>query len=99
MSALIEIETWRSPGGIGADGDYPTAAYRVQSYFHAPARNNRIIRVERGDYDGYTSTVLVEQNARGDVMLTRSDDYRAPWVVHPDDVDKLILSLLEVRRR
>lgn len=100
----IQIDTYRASGGMGAwTPGACTSAYRVSVHQQPGSVNFRCHRLWRPD-NRYAGTMTVRRHESGGVefsfdALRHGAKPRKPVVVDAADVDKLILSLLEVRVR
>lgn len=100
---MLRFKKWRASGGLSSDQPGTSAAFQVEVE-HAPGSvNGRQCKLWRKDsrYPGYV-TVYRDKESGGvvlefDALKDGAKEPRLKEVVAPEHVDKLILSLLEVR--
>lgn len=98
----VQFDKWRERNWPGAVGNYgPSAAWRIMDYTRIPQVRDRTILLWRPDnrYPGY---MFVRRHENSGVELSfdalrHGAKPRKPIIIDPAAVDKLILSLLDVR--
>lgn len=100
---MIRFRKWKTGGGLGSDQPGTSKAYSVEVQRAPGSLNSRQIKLWRADnlypgqMDVYRDTESGGVVLRFDALRHGAKEPRAIEIVDPGAVDKLILSLLEVR--
>lgn len=99
----MKFKKWRANGGLGSDQTGTNLAFQVEVERQPGSINGRQCKLWRKDsrYPGYV-TVYRDKDSGGavlefDALKHGAKEPRLRETVAPEHVDKLILSLLEVR--
>jgi hypothetical protein len=100
---VIRFRKWTAAGGLGSDQPGATRAYSCEVEITPGSVNGRTCKLWRPDrrYPGFV-TVYRDTESGGavlefDALRHGAKEPRLREVVAPEHVDKLILSLLEIR--
>lgn len=100
---MLRFKRWKARGGLGSDQPGTSAAWLIEDERQPGSVNSRQIKLWRKDgrYAGYV-TIMRDPESDGvvlefDALRHGAKEPRLHEVVAPEHVDKLILSLLEVR--